>query len=372
MQKDCVIKSELNLWKKADGKLHIPSQCIEITKKFERAIADSQEAKWAVSVNSCTSGLMAALFAIGIERGDEIIIPPLSWPQTYFPASLLGANLKMVDLSPFWPVMNPEEVKKVISSKTKAVISVGLWGFPTGLREINEICQEKGVFHILDAAQLFNSKSCSRGIGDLADFVVLSFGSTKGIYGLGEGGMVLGNSRILRDRIMFITQHPYRIHSEVNDVDFLNENFGLNFNFRLNPITAIYGLNKFFKNELQNNHRKNNIYSILNSLKKFQIKVLTPPEGWHSAKSNRTSILINTKDLSKILKPNLISDLDEKGVLHRRCCYCIASDIPRINFGNPFPWYKNYNNNVEESTLKQTLPWTRYWKQNLLIISVFN
>ena len=111
MKKSRAVGSNLHFSREIEEFLKCPSRCTEKVKEFENMVAVSQGAKWGISVNSCTSGLMAALLAIGMEREDEVIIPPLTWPQTYFPASFLGAKLKTVDLSRFWPVMNPNLVK---------------------------------------------------------------------------------------------------------------------------------------------------------------------------------------------------------------------------------------------------------------------
>ncbi len=372
MHKNKRVSPNLHFSKEIELFLNSPSRSIETVKEFEEKIVNTQGAKWGVSVNSCTSGLMAALLAAGIERGDEVIIPPISWPQTYFPAFFLGANLRTVDLNPHWPVMSPDMIKKVISSRTKAVISVGLWGFPTGLKEINDICKEKGIFHILDAAQLFNAMPDSRGIGNLADLVVLSFSSTKRNYGLGEGGMVLGNSRIMKDRILFVTQHPYRIHSEINNFDLLQENYGFNFNFRLNPIAGIIGLNQLSNNGSSNYLRKENINFVLQTILKYEIEQLGPPNRLYPTKPNKTSILINTKELSQISVRNLIKDLDKGGLWARRCPYRLVTDISMKNSEKPFPWYKNVIENSAKSQLRQNLPWAKYWKHNLLIISSMN
>jgi len=174
--------------------LFSPFLCVEVVKAFEERLCESQEADWALSTSSCTSGLMACLIALGVHEGDEVIVPALSWGQTWSPVLALGATPNAVDLAPEWPVMDFRKVEQSITPRTKLVISAGLWGFPSGLLEVDHTCKMYGITHLVDGAQLFNAKVESKGISHAADLVVLSFNPTK-ILTVGEGGAILGRGK---------------------------------------------------------------------------------------------------------------------------------------------------------------------------------
>ncbi len=237
------IKIPENIWEimlpvfSAQNSLHI-------IRVFEKELTKSQGAKYAVCTNSCTTGILSALEAIGVGQGDEVIVPALSWGGTWTPAAVLGANLVPVDFSENFPVMNPKEVEKAISKKTKTILTAGLWGQSAGIADINLISKKYHVPMIIDAAQMFNSRVANKGIGAAGDMVVLSFNNTKSIMSLGEGGAILCNSKKLYQRLLIITQHPVRNFSEIDNSELLRFNDGLNYNFRIHPFAALSGIKK--------------------------------------------------------------------------------------------------------------------------------
>jgi len=326
--------------------LHIvqsPSQSLGIVKNFETCLAETWGSKWAVSTNSCTSGILASLLAIGIVRGDEVLVTPLSWPQTYFPALSLGAALTAADCSPVWPVLDSRALKKKINAKTKAVISVGLWGYTAGIKEVDFVCKQHGIPHILDGAQLHSLRTPQKSIGDLADMVVLSFGSTKEELPCGEGGAVLGSNNSLKDRLLYITAHPFRIHSELDDESLIEEGVeGFNYNLRIHPLAGLIGLKTLGKHEdglyrerLEKKRRK-----IISLLGEYSIRILHPPRGWKHSMENRATILADARNLTCAERSKIELRLSRISAYSQGCCYKLINELKSLKRGTLFPWMK--------------------------------
>ncbi len=345
-----------------------PEKGLKIIRRFENIFADSQDAQWAVGVNSATSGILASLIAAGIGRGDEVIVPSLTWPQTYFPAAFLGAALVAADLSEKWPVMDPIKVSSAVTKKTKVILSAGLWGFPAGIKEIDEIAKKKGIPHICDASQLINCKIQNSGIGALADLVVTSFGSTKKILGCGEGGMVLGNDPNLKDKILLTTQHPFRVHSETESWDFPELIDGFNFNFRLHPATALVNYH-FIRQKKRNiervlQDRQEMIRGILNQ---WNLKELHPPGEWAPIKSNKSFMVVKIEKNVDCLQ-KVIEELEKKGIYAHLSPYGLISDVVHERKGYLFPWLKKNKIPLHPSPGKANFDHAERWKNQLLLI----
>jgi hypothetical protein len=215
-----------------------PQSAIAVTRRFETCIAAEYGGSWAVGVNSATSGLLASLLAIGVGPGDRVLVPGLSWPQTWFPASCLGARLVPVDLSPTWPVMDAKRTTSLLSPLPAAVVSAGLFGFSEGIAAIHAATRSVGRFHILDAAQLTGTVGTIRPLTQIADLVVVSLGPGKHGPACGGGGAVIGTDVGLHDRLLLITQHPLRVSADAYASEIRDAADGFTFNLGIHPLAA--------------------------------------------------------------------------------------------------------------------------------------
>jgi perosamine synthetase len=159
---------------------------------LEKEWAETFGVKYAVAVNSGTSGLLAACMAIGIEHGDEVIVSPYTMSATAAVPKILGATIVFADIEPDTFTIDPVEVSNAITPKTKAVIATNLFGHPAHLRELRDICDGLGVYLIEDNAQAIFSRENGVYTGTIGHIGVFSLNVHKHIQ-VGEGGICVTN-----------------------------------------------------------------------------------------------------------------------------------------------------------------------------------
>lgn len=174
--------------------------------KFEGAFAKFTGAKFAHSTSSCTGAMHLALAACGIKKGDEVIIPDLSWVATASAVKYTGAQPVLADVDRRTWCLDPESVKKAITSKTRAIMPVHLYGHPADMDAINALAKPRGIFVIEDAAQAIGSLYKNRRPGILGDIGCFSFQGAK-IMVTGEGGMLVTNNKDLYEKVKFYNNH---------------------------------------------------------------------------------------------------------------------------------------------------------------------
>ncbi len=202
--------------------------------KFEAEFAKYIGVNHAVGVSNGTVALHIALLALGIGKGDEVIVPTLTYIASVNAITYTGAKPVFVDsLKETWQ-MNPNEINKKITDKTKAVIAVHLYGHPCEMDSIVDICKKNGLFLIEDAAEAIGSKYKNRMVGGFGDISTFSFYGNKTIT-TGEGGMVVTDDETLFDRVLHLKGQGLAKHREYwHDV--------VGYNYRMTNICAAIGL----------------------------------------------------------------------------------------------------------------------------------
>lgn len=211
--------------------------------EFERAWAEFVGARHAVSVNSNTSGLFAAVGAAGVGPGDEVIVPPYTMSATA--TAVIGYHGVPVfaDILPDTFCLDPESVRQRITPRTRAIIVVDLFGHPAELDSIMEIAREHGLVVIEDAAQAPGAVYRGRRLGAVSDMTVFSLNYHKHIH-TGEGGIVTTNSDRFAERLQLIRNHGEAVVAAKGVTDIVNT-FG--FNLRLTEIQAAIGIAQLSK-----------------------------------------------------------------------------------------------------------------------------
>jgi len=176
------------------------------TVQFEKEFAQAVDAKFAIAVNSCTAAMHLALEAIGVERDDEVITTPYTFAATAEVIRYFDAKPILVDVDPQCLNMNPELLKKAITSRTKAILPVHIAGMPADLDAIHTIAKEYRIPVIEDAAHAFPAKYKGKMIGSMSQLTCFSFYATKTIT-TGEGGMICTNDASLADRCRIMSLH---------------------------------------------------------------------------------------------------------------------------------------------------------------------
>lgn len=179
------------------------------TEKLEKRFAAKFGVNYAIAVNSGTSALHCAVAGLKINPGDEIIVPPLTFAATAFAPLYVGAVPVFADVDPLTFNIAPESILKKITKRTKAIITVSLYGLPPEMDRIMAIADEYSLKVIEDNAQCVFGKYKGRIAGTLGDVSIFSFQRSKHLTS-GDGGMVITNDESIAERVRKIGDLGYR------------------------------------------------------------------------------------------------------------------------------------------------------------------
>jgi perosamine synthetase len=174
--------------------------------RFEKEFAAFHDRKYALMTPNCTSAIHLLLSGLGIEDGDEIIVPDCTWIATSAPITYRRAKPVFCDIDPIHWCLDPESVEKNITKKTKAVIAVDIFGNMPEMDKLMAICQKHNLYFIEDAAEALGSICNGVRAGKFGIGSVFSFHRTKTIT-TGEGGMLLLDDDDLFARCKFLRDH---------------------------------------------------------------------------------------------------------------------------------------------------------------------
>ncbi|MHB8696129.1 MAG: DegT/DnrJ/EryC1/StrS family aminotransferase [Solirubrobacteraceae bacterium] len=213
------------------------------TEAFEEAFREFVGARHAFAVTNGTAALHLAAAAIGVEPGDEVIVPALTFVASAAAMRHAGATVTLADSTSIDDFsVDPEEVERLISPRTRAVVVVHYGGYPVDVAALERVSQSSGVAIIEDAAHALGSSIDGRSCGTLGAAAAFSFFPNKNMT-TGEGGMVVvrdddaaERTRMLRSHAMTtLTWDRHRGHASSYDV------VGLGFNYRIDEIRAALG-----------------------------------------------------------------------------------------------------------------------------------
>lgn len=211
--------------------------------EFERNCEEYFDVKHAITVNSWTSGLIAAVGAIGIEPGDEVIVPP--WTMCASATAILHWNAIPVfaDIEPETFNLDPKSVEQNISPHTRAIMAVDIFGHSADMDALNRIAREHGLKIISDSAQAPGAKYKGSYSGTLADVGGYSLNFHKHIH-TGEGGILVTNDDDIAERLRLIRNHAEAIVENKGETDLRNM---IGYNFRLGEIECAIGIEQLKK-----------------------------------------------------------------------------------------------------------------------------
>lgn len=256
--------------------------------EFEQTVASYTGAKYAVAISNGTSALHAACFAAGIGRGDEVITTPLTFAASANCVLYCGGTPVFADVDPYTYNIDPEDIRKKITDKTKAIIAVHLAGQPCDMDEIHSIAQEHNLIVIEDGAHALGSVYKGKKVGCLSDMTTFSFHPVKPIT-TGEGGMIMTDNEELYKRLVL-----FRSHGITRDESMMTRNEGpwfyqqldLGYNYRITDIQCALGcsqmrkLDKFLKRRRELAERYNNAFiECDNIVTPYQLP--DTQSGWH-------------------------------------------------------------------------------------------
>jgi perosamine synthetase len=174
--------------------------------EFEETFAEFCGTEHAVTCSNGTTALHLALLALGVEAGDEVIVPTLTYVATANAVVYCGARPVFVDGEPATWNMDPAQVEALITPRTKGIIVVHLFGHSVDMDPIMEVARRHGLFVLEDAAEAHGAEYKGRRVGSIGDAATFSFFGNK-IITTGEGGMVTTNDSRLADEIRRLKNH---------------------------------------------------------------------------------------------------------------------------------------------------------------------
>jgi dTDP-4-amino-4,6-dideoxygalactose transaminase len=205
-----------------------------ICQELERQLADVLDVPHVVLTTSGSAGLLLSLLACGVGPGDEVIMPAQSFVAGAHAAMMLGAGVKLVDVLPDRPLMDPAQIEAAITDRTRVIMPVHLNGMACDMAAINAVAGRRGLKVVEDAAQSFASACRDGALGTLADLGAFSMGITK-LITTGEGGFVATRNTETYTKLLKL-----RNHGVLAIADNVFDGFG--FNLRFNDVLAAVGL----------------------------------------------------------------------------------------------------------------------------------
>jgi len=222
--------------------------------KFEELVRNFIGAKYAVAINSCTAGLHLSLLAAGVKPGDEVITTPLTFAATANVIEHVGAKPVFADVELSSMNIDPLEIEKKITKKTKAIIPVHLAGRPCKMTEILRIAKKYRLKVIEDAAHAFGAEYHGKKIGNIGHLTAFSFYVTKNLT-TGEGGLVTTNNKDYADFIRLYSHHglssnAWKRYSDEGFKHYYVEAPGYKYNMTdLQAAIGIHQFNRFAKHQ---------------------------------------------------------------------------------------------------------------------------
>jgi len=229
--------------------------CGPKVRQFEDAFADYCGARYGLAVTSGTTGLQLAMIAAGVGPGDEVITTPLSWISTANAATVLGAKVIFADVDSRTLNLDSTSVKSKITSRTKVILPVHLYGQPCEMDELSAIARDRGILVVEDAAHAPGAEYKGEKAGSLGDMAVFSFHQQKNMVTLGEGGIVTTSNPELYERLLSHrslccrTYDPKGKYLAMDEVDhpmekrFWYMDFDeIGYNYRMTDVQAAVGL----------------------------------------------------------------------------------------------------------------------------------
>lgn len=183
---------------------------------FEQELAAFQQVQHAIGVSDGTAALQLALMACGIGSGDEVITVSHTFIATAEAVSLVGARLVFVDIDPATYTMDVAQIEDKITSRTRAIVPIHLYGQSADMDPIMEIAERHGLWVIEDACQAHGARYKGRMTGGLGHIAAYSFYYSKNLGAYGEAGMVTTNDNELANKVRLLRDHgsPVRYHHD--------------------------------------------------------------------------------------------------------------------------------------------------------------
>ncbi|MFL0195323.1 UDP-4-amino-4,6-dideoxy-N-acetyl-beta-L-altrosamine transaminase [Clostridium sp. WILCCON 0269] len=269
--------------------------------EFEKKVADYVGCKYAVCIANGTAALHAACYAANISDDDEVITTPMTFAATSNSILYLGGKPVFADIDSHTYNIDPLEIEKKITNKTKAIIAVDFTGQPAELFKIKDLAEKRNLIFIEDAAhslgaEIMDSKKIWHKTGSIAHMTTFSFHPVKHIT-TAEGGMICTNDPKFYEKLILfrthgITRSPQLLMDKSHDKWYYEQQF-LGYNYRLSDLQAALGISQL--NKLDNFIKRRREIAVLYdkafSERAFKNKITIPYQASHTKSSYHIYIL---------------------------------------------------------------------------------
>jgi len=248
--------------------------------KFEEMLSRYVGTKYALVFNSGTSALHAVLLACGIGSGDEVLVPSFTFIATANAPLFVGAKPAFADIEDKTYGLDPEDVKRKITPRTKVIIPIHYGGCPCLITELRQIAKEHNLILIEDAAESLGASVDGKKAGSFGDAAILSFCSNK-LITTGEGGAVVTDSAEIYERLKLLRSHGRLENSNYFSSTEYMDYVTLGYNFRMSDITAALGIAQLKKIDMAVELRRKNTEMLSLKLSQIaEIEVPRPPDNF--------------------------------------------------------------------------------------------
>lgn len=240
--------------------------------RFEQKLSKYLYIPYAIALPNCTLSIYTALQVLGIDTGDEVLVPNLTHASSIYPILMSGGKIKVFDFEPNSYYYDLENIKKLITPNTKFFLACYLYGMPLNIEEVKKICDENNIILIEDVAQAFGTKVNGKYAGTFGKIGCYSFNDTK-MLRIGEGGAIVTSDKDIYENVehfrhvgeVFNSTKQSSVSSKTTYRDLLFNglsNLGKGLNLRPSPITFSTGLERIdhIDNYISERRKKLRIY----------------------------------------------------------------------------------------------------------------
>lgn len=316
--------------------------------EFEEKFAQYTGAKYAVAVSNCTTALHLSMIVAGVKEGDEVICPSMSYIATANCIRYVGAVPVFAEVNDDFNI-DLEDVKKRITSKTKAILIVHQIGMPSDIDAFSELCKENGLILIEDAACAIGSSYKGKKIGSHSDLVCFSFHPRK-VISTGDGGMITTSRKDYAERLKLLRQHGMSVNDQIRHNSkqvIIEEYLEVGYNYRMTDIQAAVGIKQLEKLDWIVNERRKIAFKYNEELQEIDC-IQLPTENENNI-SNFQSYSIILKENAPISRNELMQKLLDLGISTRR-------GVMTIHRENAYSWLQNMEKSERLSDRSIILP----------------
>ena len=308
--------------------------------EFEEKFAAYTGAKHAVAVSNCTTGLHLAMIVAGIQAGDEVICPSMSYIATANSIMYMGATPVFAEVHPETYNLDVADAERRITSKTKAILLVHQIGMPADIDAFSALCKKHHLILIEDAACAAGSSYHGKKIGAHSDLVCFSFHPRK-VISTGDGGMVTTNNDAYAERMKLLRQHGMSVNAGARHGAtkiIFEDHLEVAYNYRMTDIQAAVGIQQLAKLDWIVEERRKIAARYLTEL--ADIDCIRLPREESGYFTNWQSFSIYLKENAPMTRNELMQALLDKGIAsrrgvmtsHRETAYkamCVGLSLPR-------------------------------------------